>query len=442
MAFYASAIKVAVTFKQRYYRKVLFSLISKAALKWDYNCLQLKDFKSDRAGKILRVPRPPVDYWAFYPNSLPPVINLSENLVMALSAADRALSELAGVARTLPNLHLLIGLFVRREAVLSSRIEGTQASLSDLLFFVASQEQDARTPDVREVRNYVQAMEYGLKRLQSIPVSLRLIRELHEKLMSGVRGQEKTPGEFRRSQNWIGPSGCTLLEAKYVPPPDEDLLKFLNDFEKYLHTTPELPPLLRLSFIHYQFEAIHPFLDGNGRVGRLLITLLLCDWKILSQPLLYLSAYFEKNRDEYYAGLLAVSQQGEWEAWARYFLAGVEQQSRDALQRVHLLQELSRSYRIRIDERKESSTAIRLAELLFDSPVITISAVAEKLGVSFPTASTHVNRFVSMGILRKSTSRQWNRIYEAPQIMHIVTAETAEELEATGQPTVPHGNHP
>lgn len=214
-------------------------------------------------------------FLAYVPCPLEPDIHLDLELVSILSEADRGLGELAGVARTLPNPHLLIGPFVRREAVLSSRIEGTQASLSDLFFFEASNMRLKNVPDVREVSNYVKALEHGLARVSELPLSLRLIREMHEQLMAGVRGEHQTPGQFRRSQNWIGPPGCTLMDATYVPPPVEEMKETLDAFEKYLHAPSRLPPLIRLAAIHYQFEAIHPFLDGNGRIGRLLVTLLL-----------------------------------------------------------------------------------------------------------------------------------------------------------------------
>ncbi len=271
--------------------------------------MELADFAADQAGRLITAPQ---GYWAFVPNPLPPSVNLTWDLVGKISEADRALSELAGVARTLPNPHLLIGPFIRREAVLSSRIEGTQASLSDLFFFEASGTIDPQTPDVREVSNYVKALEHGLARLKKLPVSLRLIREMHEQLMGGARGDHLTPGEFRRSQNWIGPPGCTLMDAVYVPPPEDEMTEALDHLEKYLHSASSLPPLVRLALIHYQFEAIHPFLDGNGRIGRLLLTLLLCAEGLLPHPLLYLSAYFERHRQEYYRLLLAVSQSGHW----------------------------------------------------------------------------------------------------------------------------------
>jgi Fic family protein len=247
------------------------SLIRSPVTKLDFNYLQPIDFHRDAPGRLLNTPQ---GYTAFVPNPLPPAIELKQHLA-DLSRADRLVGELRGVARNLPNPHLLIGPFMRREAVLSSRIEGTQASLSDLFFFEASGGQNAEIADVREVANYVRALEFGLKRMEKLPLSLRLIREMHAELMHGVRGEHMTPGEFRRSQNWIGPPGCTLTEAVFVPPPVEEMVTALDAFEKYLHADSTLPPLVRLALIHYQFEAIHPFLDGNGRIGRLLITLLL-----------------------------------------------------------------------------------------------------------------------------------------------------------------------
>lgn len=258
--------------------------------------MQSADFTERKSGRLVKHQR---GYLAFVPNPLPPHISLTWELAAEISAADRGLSELAGIARTLPNPHLLIRPFMSREAVLSSRIEGTQASLSDLFYFEAAQMPPNPESDVREVRNYIRALEHGLKRLETLPISLRLLREMHQELMDGVRGEHLTPGEFRRSQNWIGPANCTLNDAKFVPPPAEDMMDSLGELEKFLHMPSSLPLVVRLALVHYQFEAIHPFLDGNGRIGRLLLILLLCSEKTLPQPLLYLSAYFEKNRSEF-----------------------------------------------------------------------------------------------------------------------------------------------
>src|SRR5215469_1592607 len=280
-------------------------------------------FKKGKAGRLVRTPQ---DYWAFVPDDLPPKLDLSWELVQQISESDRRLAELAGAARTLPNPHLLIHPFSRREAVLSSRIEGTVASFSDLMSYEALGIVNPERPDVIEVANYVNALEHGLKRLTKLPISSRLIRELHEILMRGAGGEHLTPGEFRRTQNWIGPPGCMLKNATFVPPPVEEMKVALSALERYIHSESNLPPLVRMALIHYQFEAIHPFLDGNGRIGRLLITLLLCAEGLLPQPLLYLSAFFERHRSEYYRLLLEVSQRGNWLEWITFFLRGVSEQ--------------------------------------------------------------------------------------------------------------------
>ncbi len=262
--------------------------------------------------------RCPGGYSAYVPEPLPPPIQWSAGLSAALSTADRAVGRLSGEGRRPPNPHLLIRPFVRREAVLSSRIEGTQATLGELLAAEAGAAVERSPADLREVGNYVVALEYGVERLRTLPLSLRLVRELHDKLMRGVRGDAATPGEFRRSQNWIGPAGCTLGNAAFVPPPPERLMECLGSWEVFLHDE-TLPPLVHAALAHSQFEAIHPFLDGNGRVGRLLITLLLVTKGVLPSPLLYLSAWFEATRSEYYARLSGVTERGEWEEWLDYF---------------------------------------------------------------------------------------------------------------------------
>jgi Fic family protein len=380
------------------------------------------DFAKESNGRVVKTP---LDYWAFIPNPLPPQIELSWNLVKQLSEADRALSELAGTARTLPNPHLLIGPFIRREAVLSSRIEGTQASLSDLLFFEASGSVDPKAPDVQEVANYVKAMEYGLARLKKFPLSLRFIRELHERLMHGVRGEQLTPGEFRRSQNWIGPHGCTLMEATYVPPPVHEIEEALGRFENYLHAPSEFPLLIRLAGIHYQFEAIHPFLDGNGRIGRLLMPLLLCKEGALSEPLLYLSAFFERNRNEYYRLLLAASQAGSWADWISFFLRGVADQSRDAVARSARLLKLWQTYREEFQSARSSALQLRLVDELFAYPAITATGAAKFLNVTHRSAQLNIDKLIRKGILKEATGRQRNRVFVASDIIKIIEAPHA-----------------
>ena len=385
--------------------------------------MQLAYFTEDKVWKVLGVPQ---GYLAFVPNPLPPPLELTWHLAKVNSEADRALSELAGVARTLPNPHLLINPFIRREAVLSSRIEGTQASLSDLLFFEASGEARHRPPDVREVFNYVKALEYGLECLNTLPVSLRLIREMHRLLMEGVRGEEMTRGEFRQRQNWIGPPGCTLMEATFVPPPVAEMHEALDQFEKYLHARSDLPPLIRLALVHYQFEAIHPFLDGNGRIGRLMLTLLLCAEGFLPQPLLYLSAYFERRRQEYYDLLSAVSRTGAWGGWVNFFLEGVAEQSRDAIRRSSRLLDLWKSYRKTLQGVRASSLALQLVDGLFSFPATTIAKAAKRLDVTYPSAQLNVGKLVEHGILREGTGRRRNRVFIAREILRIIDAPEAD----------------
>jgi len=381
--------------------------------------MQPSDFTEKAPGRPIKTAQ---DYWAFVPQPLPPVLEIDWDLANTLSEADRSLSELSGVARTLPNPHLLIAPFVRREAVLSSRIEGTQAGFSDLLFFEAAPSAKPPIEDVKEVANYVSALEHGLARLKDLPVSLRLIREMHERLMHGVRGDSMTPGEFRRSQNWIGPPGCTLADAAFVPPPVAEMTQALRDFEKYLHEPPVLPPLVRLALIHYQFEAIHPFLDGNGRIGRLLITLLLCVEGLLPQPLLYLSAFFEHHRQEYYRLLMAVSQSGSWTPWIAYFLRGIAEQSSDAVKRANLLLSLRQRYREKMQSARSSALLLQMVDDLFSTPALDVSGASKRLNVTPRAAQLNVDKLIKSGILKEATGRRRNRIFVAAEIIDIIEA--------------------
>lgn len=359
-------------------------------------------------------------YWAFVPPPLPPVIGWTEELISALSAADRALGRLAGVGRTLPNPHLLIGPFKRREAVLSSRIEGTQASLTDLVLFEARPDGGRPVGDVLEVANYVRALEHGLVRQREIPMSKRLILELHKILMTGVRGDHLTPGKFRTSQNWIGPPGCSLDGATFVPAPVDRLLDGMSDLERFLHQPSLLPPAVRLSMVHYQFEAIHPFLDGNGRIGRLLITLLLCIEGVLPDPLLYLSAYFEKHRAEYYERLLGVSQRGEWEQWILFFLRGVSEQGMDAVDRASRLVDLRADFQTRLVSARSSSLLLKLVDALFDLPAVTVASAQAVMGVTARSAGISIGKLVDAGILREVTGQARNRVWIADEIRRCI----------------------
>ncbi|MGO9621637.1 MAG: Fic family protein [Desulfobaccales bacterium] len=385
-------------------------------------------FRNSPSGRLLQVGQGETAYWAFIPNPLPPPLPLDPDLVRALSDADRALGELSGLGRTMPNPHLLIAPFIRREAVLSSRIEGTLSTIADLYAYEAGQlplfaDQKPAPPeaDVKEVGNYVRAMEYGLDRLQTLPVSLRLIRELHERLMEGVRGEQATPGEFRRSQNWIGAPGCTLNEAEFVPPPVPEMHESLDALEKYLHGGDTYPPLLRLAFIHYQFEAIHPFLDGNGRIGRLLTMLLLVSWDLLPLPLLYLSVFFEAHRQAYYDTLLSVSERGAWQDWVRFFLQGVAEQARDAGARAKRLQDLQSQWRQRLQKGRASALLLRLADSLFVSPALTIPQIQRLLGVTYPSAKLNIEKLAKAGILRQKGESSYGKVYLAEDILQAIS---------------------
>jgi len=350
--------------------------------------------------------------------SFPPDLVWTPELVRYLSDADRATGRLAGEGSHLPSPHLLMRPFMRREAVLSSRIEGTQTTLGELLAAEAGGRVERSPADLQEVENYVSALEYGIDRLRSLPLSLRLLRELHARLMDGVRGQHSKPGEFRRSQNWIGPPGCALEEATYVPPSVPEMLEALNAWERALGDT-SLPPLAQIGLAHCQFEAIHPFLDGNGRVGRLLITLFLVERMILPTPMLYLSAYFEATRNEYYNRLLAVSESGDWEAWLRYFLIGVARESDDALGRVERLNELLRGWRS-VVAGLPTGTPAALVDLLAENPFWTITKAAQRLGVAYTTAQRAVERLERESILEQVAGRLRDRVYCARAILDIL----------------------
>jgi Fic family protein len=374
--------------------------------------VQPTDFSAAQRENVRRAP---TGYWAFVPPPLPPQLTFEAGLVRALSEADRALGRLAGVGSSLPNPYLLITPFLRREAVLSSRIEGTQATLSELVLFEATGEE---LPfDVREVANYVRALETAISPDQPLPLSLRLIRDLHRVLMTGVRGQEQTPGEFRTSQNWIGAAGALIDNATFVPPPVDAMWQSLDALERHLHQDSQLPPIVRLALIHYQFEAIHPFLDGNGRVGRLLISLLLDRWELLPQPLLYLSSYFERHRSDYYRLLLEVSTRGAWETWITFFAAGVAEQATDALTRSGQLLELREAYRQRVVGPRASTLAMTLIDRLFMHPAMTVGSAREVLSVTWRSAQKNVEKLVDAGILHEITGRARHRIYLAREIV-------------------------
>lgn len=358
----------------------------------------------------------------FVPHDLPSEVDWTSELIATLSDANLAVGQLHGAGLNLPNSDLLITPFVRREAEMSSRIEGTQANIEQLyLFEVQERSVESKVPDVREVANYARALEYGLKRTAELPVCLRVLRELHEILLQDVRGEQRAPGQFRTVQNWIGPAGCPIESATYVPPPPMQMATALDSFEKFLNAPLDrLPVLVWLAMIHYQFEAIHPFLDGNGRIGRLLISLLLCTKGVLGKPLLYLSAYFERRRQAYYERLLQVSLKGQWTEWFMFFLRGIIEQSKDAFEKARKLTDLQQQYHELVHMTKKSSMQIRLVDLLIERPVVTTVFVAQRLNVTYPTAKDNIAKLVKAGILRETTNTKRNRIYIAEKVLEII----------------------
>lgn len=385
--------------------------------------MNYQSFQNSPAGRLSKTIQ---GYYAFIPSPLPPVLNWNESLVNSLSEADRAVGKLAGLSRDLPNPHLLIRPFMHSEAVLSSRIEGTQATISDVYKYETGQlslfKDDKDISDVKEVHNYVLALDCGLKRLKELPLSLRLLRELHKILLEGVRGGESRPGEFRQVQNWIGPEGCNLEEALYVPPSVDEMNEALASLEKYLNQKDNLPPLIRVGLVHYQFEAIHPFIDGNGRIGRLLIILLLCAWDILPQPLLYLSPYFESNRQAYYDLLLEVSEKGAWEDWLNFFLTAVKIQADDAILRINKMMELKEDYKAKMQSKRGSSGLFRAVDFLFEKPVFSANQLAKELGTNFARAQRYISSLKQAGIIREITGMSRNRIYAAEEIIWAISS--------------------
>ena len=367
-------------------------------------------------------------YWAYVPNPLPQQIEMDWELANLLSNADIKLGQLSGAGQLLPNPHLLISPFIRREAVMSSRIENTQSGLEDLFLFEADETDPPPVSDVKEVLNHVRAMEYGIKRLPELPISSRLICEIHEILMEEVRGERATPGLLRTSQNWIGSPGCTLMDATYVPPPVPEMKQCFSDLEKYIHSAPQEPALIQCALVHYQFEAIHPFVDGNGRIGRLLITFMLLERGLLSQPLLYLSDFFEQHRDEYYRLLLNVSQKGDWKAWITFFLNGVRQQSEDALLTIQKLFALQNGYKEIAVGQRVPKVVNPLIDYLFASPIISISALSKTWEITYSTVQRGVNHLIEKGILKEVTGGHRNRLFVAHEIFNTIMTERTRSI--------------
>lgn len=373
-----------------------------------------------RAGRYVRQHE---GYSAFIPAPLPPdpPIAMGVELMALLSDADRALGRLDGSIQTLPDPDLFIFMYVRKEAVLSSQIEGTQSSLNDVLEAEAAIADPTRPRDVDEVLNYVDAMNHGLSRLEELPVSVRLLTEIHARLLRGVRGAEKQPGELRRSQNWIGPSGATLMDATFVPPPPHEVMNALGDFERFLHSEDPVPTLIRIGLAHAQFETIHPFLDGNGRMGRLLITFLLCERGTLMKPVLYLSHYFKRHRAMYYELLQNVRDEGEWEAWLKFFLRGMTDVSKEATATARAIVDLRERHRDLIVNHfgRAAGNALMVLEALYSRPYISVNQIADVTGVSYPAASSLMTKFVEHGLLVELTGHARNRRFGYTEYINI-----------------------
>ena len=377
------------------------------------------DFSKNAPGRVVKTLE---GYYAYIPNPLPPKLEWSNKLLSRLAAAERSIARLEEVGRAFPVPYIVARPFVRKEAVLSSQIEGTRTTFQELLTFEAQQlSLFGDSEDKQEVQNYVRALDYGLERLFSFPVSVRLFREIHGVLMKGVRGETMTPGDVRKTQNWIGRPGATLEKARYVPPPVDEMNVCLSELEKFIHQESDLPPLIKVGLIHYQFEAIHPFLDGNGRIGRLLITFLLIIWELLSQPLLYLSIFIEKNRTEYYDRLLAVTQKGDWEGWLLFFLDGVHEQAEDAVERIQALQSLRLEYQELFSKDRSRKNLVAMVDYFISTPISSIGQAQEAVNLgSFTTIQRYIRKLETLGILQEVTGKARDRIYRADEILRVL----------------------
>lgn len=395
------------------------------------------DFASDSPGDLVRVPQTltpaqlrdlevgirtmPVEIYSFVPHPLPPTITYHDAIVAALGRAMLALGRLDQVVRDLANPYVLVRPFLRREAVTSSRIEGTRADIADLALFEATGIADQDRPDdVREVENYLKALEYAIAQPPERPVSLGLVRELHQLLLQGVRGDLLEPGQIRTQQNYIGAGGDRIEAARYVPPPPGDLLGLLSDLERFIADESDIPPLVRIALVHYQFEAIHPFLDGNGRLGRLIVALLLQRWDLMEHPVVDLSAYVLKRRDAYTDGLLAVSQAGDWRGWIAFFLNAFEFQANDAFRRSRRLLDLKQQYQAMLSREIKTGKRERLVDHLFEHLTVDIRGAAQVLGVTYPSAQRLVGKLEEYGILEEATGRRRDRVWRARQIIAVL----------------------
>lgn len=373
-------------------------------------------YKNNLSGKM--------SYKSFMPSGLPPnpPIELDKDIVDLLVKANKQLALLEGISSRIPNIHLFISMYVRKEALMSSQIEGTQATLEDVLD--PCLEENTNRP-VGDVVNYIKATDFAINRLKELPLCNHLIKEAHEVLLQGVRGQNKSPGEFRHSQNWIGAAGCNLQNARYIPPSVEDMILAMSDLEKYINGDDDLDVLIRAGLIHYQFETIHPFLDGNGRIGRLLITLFLMEKKVLSTPALYISYFLKKNRIEYYDRMNEVRLKGNYEQWIKFFLEAVYESAKDAVETIDKLTSLHDNYYLKIEGLgRKAKNAMRVFEYLESNPIIEIQKTAKELDIAFNTMSSIVKDLISIGILEQTSTQSRNRTFAYKEYLEILKEGT------------------
>ena len=384
--------------------------------------------EANRAGRFVTHIK---GYKAFQPTPLPPEPPLTqdEELIYLLGQATHAIGKLSGLSAVIPDPDLFVYLYVRKEALLSSQIEGTQCSLEDILNPDAEPISDSSKPqDIEEVSNYVKAMNQGLTSLARLPISTRLIKEIHSTLMLGVRGSAKTPGEFRRSQNWIGRPGANLMNAEFVPPPPDDVDRLMSDLEKFVHQVDRIPPLVKAAMIHAQFETIHPFLDGNGRLGRLFITFLLVHWQVLDKPLLYISYYFKSHRTEYYARLTDIRLRGDWEAWIKFFLRAVYESAEMGTQSATEIHTLMNADRSRVHTEDVSPTTLQVYDQFCREPILTNPTLVARLNSSKPTVQRALEHLQKLGIIKEISGKQRRRRYAYHAYLDILTRDTTTRI--------------
>lgn len=376
----------------------------------------------NRAGEFVTNLSGDSSYKSFKPTPLPPELELNSHIISKLVEANQELAKLDTAAKYIPNTNLFISMYVRKEALISSQIEGTQCTLDDVL----DPEVDANSNlDVADVINYVQATNYAIERLKSLPLCCRLLREIHKELMNGVRGQEKNPGEFRTSQNWIGPANCSLKDARYIPPNTDDMLAAMSDLEKFINENEDYDALIRIALIHYQFETIHPFLDGNGRVGRLMILLYLMEQKLLSCPVIYISYFLKKNQIEYYDRISEVRRSGNYEQWVLFFLEAVSAAAKDSLETIEQLSALhDKNIQLLPKSNRKVDNVRNLFDYIEKYPIIDIKHTSEALNISFNTTSTTIKKLIELGILVETTNSARNKVFAYSEYLDILKKDT------------------